>query len=338
MLVRNTLVALLLVSLPVVVSCGSSHGSRLLSTSAGYADSGPGAAGRAPPPDAAGSGLADIQFTMRSTVAPGSEAQSCLLVQMPTDRGPMAVPSAESHFTPGSHHFLAYRTSLTSIPDDAGGLLDCMEPTGGVAAKVVGSYFEAQQPDMKHDLPKGVAHIFQPGEVLVLQTHYLNPSDASIDARVTFTLHTTDPAGVEHEAGSILFSNSGLSVLPRAKTTQTRTCPVSDTSDMNLLLLWSHMHKQGVRFVVTTDDAAIKGTLYETDVWSEPQPHVFSNDPPTTVHAGSHITVSCDYDNPTDRTLLYGPSAATNEMCILHGMYWPRVDPVTEFCLRGTSP
>jgi hypothetical protein len=32
-----------------------------------------------------------------------------------------------------------------------------------------------------------------------------------------------------------------------------------------------------------------------------------------------------------------GQSAATNEMCILHGMYWPRQDVVAEFCLSGAS-
>jgi hypothetical protein len=25
-------------------------------------------------------------------------------------------------------------------------------------------------------------------------------------------------------------------------------------------------------------------------------------------------------------------------MCILHGMYWPRADPLTEMCLAGVDP
>ncbi len=36
--------------------------------------------------------------------------------------------------------------------------------------------------------------------------------------------------------------------------------------------------------------------------------------------------------------MVYGPSAATNEMCFLHGLYWPRVDPASEFCFGGAGP
>jgi hypothetical protein len=56
-----------------------------------------------------------------------------------------------------------------------------------------------------------------------------------------------------------------------------------------------------------------------------------------TVHAGSTISYQCYFDNPTDDTFVYGPSADTNEMCILHGMYWPRLDPATEFCFAAPA-
>jgi hypothetical protein len=220
----------------------------------------------------------------------------------------------------------------------AGGPVDCRENTSASLLVVTGAYFEAQQPDMKHELPSGVAHLFKPGEVVVMQMHYLNTTSDPLDAKVNFTLHTTDPKKVLHEAGSIVFSNFGLDIPPLSKVTQTRTCPVSSTEDMNVLMLWSHMHKRAVRFVATTDDPGVKAPLYETTQWSEPQPLIFSNDPPTMIHKGSQITFSCDYDNPTTKTFVYGPSAATNEMCILHGMYWPRADLVTEFCLSGTGP
>lgn len=278
----------------------------------------------------------DIEFSMETTVGPGSEAQVCRLVQVPSDRGDIAVPSAESHFTAGSHHFLAYRTSMTSMPDGGGDVVDCLATS---APFVTGSYFESQQPDMTHTLPSGIAHVFKPGEVMVLQAHYLNTTTAFINAKISFKLHTMDPAEVQHEAGTILFSNFRLKVPPLSKVTQTETCPVSSTNDMNVLLLWSHMHSRAVHFVATTDDGALSGApLYETDEWSEPQPRIFDGDSPTTVHIGSHITFSCDYDNPTNSTFVYGPSAQANEMCILHGMYWPRVDSLTEFCFGGVVP
>ena len=279
----------------------------------------------------------DIVLEMETHVDPGSESLECLFVQIPKDRGQVAVPSAESHFSPGSHHFLAYRTRLTELPAAYPGVVDCYETLSGAMSLSSGSYYEAQQPDQHHDLPPGVAHIFQPGEVVLLQTHYVNPGIEPKDAKATLTLHTMDPAAVEHEAGSILFSNFSLNIPAHSKVTQTRTCAVSSSTDMHVSLLWSHMHKQGVRFVATTDDPGVDGVLYESDDWSEPKAREFGNDPPTIVHAGQHITFSCDFDNPTSSALVYGPSAETNEMCILHGMYWPRVDTLTEECILGSS-
>lgn len=39
--------------------------------------------------------------------------------------------------------------------------------------------------------------------------------------------------------------------------------------------------------------------------------------------AGSSITFRCDYLDATDFTLSFGESTATNEMCILSGVFYP---------------
>jgi hypothetical protein len=286
-------------------------------------------------PDAAPA-LPDVVFSLSGHVDGGSEGFDCVYVTMPTDRGSIAVPSAESHYTPGSHHFLVYRTSYDSVPDGGDGVHPCTDSEQFMG--ITGSYYEAQTPDAHRDLPKGVAHIFKPGEVLLMQAHYLNPAASGFDTHVDFRLHTTDPATVEHEAGSFFFYNPLISIPPMAEATVTRTCPI--THDVNLALLWSHMHSRGVAFTATTDDADAAeriGDLYSTTTWSEPQPRVFPDSPPVTLHAGSTITYSCKYLNMTPQTIVQGQSAATNEMCILHGMYWPRLDSTTELCLSGQS-
>jgi hypothetical protein len=283
--------------------------------------------------DAAGP---DIVFTMDGHVDAASEAFSCVYVRMPTDRGTIAVPSAESHYTPGSHHFLAYRTSYTAIPD--GGDTDHPCTDAEQIENITGSYYEAQTPDARRDLPPGVAHLFKPGEILLLTAHYLDASASGYDTHVSFQLHTVDPSTIAHEAGSFFFYNWEISVPPASQVTVTRTCPIA--KDVNLALLWSHMHARGISFTATTDDAVTAqqaGDLYDTTTWSEPTPRVFGETPPVVVHGGSTITYSCTYRNTTASTFVQGPSAATNEMCILHGMYWPRLDSNTELCLGGTS-
>jgi len=283
------------------------------------------------------SDLPNIDFSLDVAVPVGAELHKCRYAAMPVDRGVIAVSGAESHFTPGSHHLLAYRTDLKSIPSNQTGVWDCYSQISGFHQR--GSYYEAQQPDSHRELPNGVAHKFQPGEVILLESHYINTMSESIDAHVVLSLHTVDLDQVQQEAGTIMFNNVRLNIPPHKKTRVTMTCPI--TQDMNPALLWSHMHARGVNFVASSDDAASAtelGTLYTEANWSEPQPRIYPSNPPVTLHAGTHITFSCDYQNDTNNTFIYGQSAETNEMCILHGMYYPRMTtPGAEQCLGGTT-
>jgi Copper type II ascorbate-dependent monooxygenase, C-terminal domain len=278
----------------------------------------------------------DIVFGMTGHVDANAEMLDCVYVRMPTDRGKIAVGSAESAFTPGSHHFLVYRTSYADIPADGGVVHACTDAEQFQG--ITGSYYEAQAPMVERDLPPGVAHIFEPGEVLLMTAHYLNASGSGLDTMVSFRLHTEDVAKVQHEAGSVFFYNPSIDVPPFSEVTVTRMCPLDH--DVELALLWSHMHSRGVRFSATSDDQqAVErvGDLYDSTTWSEPLARTFPDDPPVTLHSGSSVTYSCTYRNTTAQTFVAGQSAATNEMCILHGMYWPRLDSAAERCLNGTS-
>jgi Copper type II ascorbate-dependent monooxygenase, C-terminal domain len=285
-----------------------------------------------PPPSA----LSDIQFQMASKIAPGGETLMCSFMQFPADRGVIAVPSAESLFTPGSHHLLAYRSDLTDIPTNQLGVWPCSDGSWMVHQR--GSYYEAQEPMSRRDLPPGVAHHFQPGEVVILQTHYVNTSTDELDAHAQLTLHTVEIATVPMEAGSIIFSDVNISVPPGGKSRSQMTCTLP--ADFNPALLWSHMHKRASNFIATTDDPAAMaaiGVLYAENDWEEPHPRAYPFDPPVTLHAGTHITFSCDFTNPGTTTLTFGQSAETNEMCLLHGMYWPRMSASAEQCYGGKT-
>ena len=274
-----------------------------------------------------------VMFEMDLRVPAGAELHRCIYAQFPSDRGVIAVPRVESHYTPGSHHLLAYRSELTAIPEDRGGLLDCYE--SGATANQRGSYYEAQQPDEDRELPEGVAHKFEPGEVLILEAHYINSTEHDLDAHVEMITHTMNVDDVKEEAGTIYFNNFRINVPARGSAHTEMSCTLPQ--DINLASLWSHMHARGVKFVAETDDAEAAeklGTLYEELDWAEPKPRVYPSDPPVTLHAGTSITFGCDFQNDTDRPFRFGISAETGEMCILHGMYWPRMPRAAEQC-RG---
>ena len=78
-------------------------------------------------------GLPDLVFSMHGLIEAGAEAMFCQYVQMPTD-ATTAIPSAESHYTPGSHHFLVFRTNLTSIPAGGDKSHVCGEPDNTISS------------------------------------------------------------------------------------------------------------------------------------------------------------------------------------------------------------
>lgn len=312
----------------------------------------------AAPPNAVPSDPAypDLVFNMHGEIEPGAEAMFCQYVQMPKGVK-TAVPSAESHYTPGSHHFLVFRTNLTSIPAGQDTSHLCGDPDNTVAVTgasnglasgesaqgSTGSYYEAQTPDAHRDLPPGVAHVFQSGEILILTAHYFNANETTIDSKIEFRLHRMDPANVKQEAGTFFLLNTSLNIPPHSEVTFTKACPI--TKDINLGLLWSHMHGRGWSFRAWTDDGMATtqlggGDVYDQpgpDGWAEPHLQTYPADPPIMLHAGSKLTISCTYHNTTERTFTFGQSAETSEMCLLHGMYYPRVDQATERCQNGVS-
>jgi hypothetical protein len=113
------------------------------------------------------------------------------------------------------------------------------------------------------------------------------------------------------------------------------------------------MHRHGIRFEVYHISPTVpEGTLiYENEEWDHPPLLIFSGSPnpdPLVLRAGKDsLKFRCTYRNDDlDRPITYGPSANTDEMCImpiyvvdnpdellstlagknLEGIYW-RVEP-----------
>jgi len=274
-----------------------------------------------------------IAFHVETMVKPGSEVQLCKFIALPKDRGELAVTRSDHTYTEGSHHFLVYRTSMKEVPAGGGDLVSCddtewMSTVSGVA-------YAAQSPTGDLTLPEGVSQRFTPGEVLLVQVHYLNATQADLDAKVDFTFHTSPADTVPTEAGVLFFFNPIINVPPHGTSTAQLSCPVPD--DVNLLFAASHMHKRGASFEAHLEGQP-EGSLYTSKMWSDPVPHAFSpGDASAKVAKGSSISYSCSYQNADDQRYLAGPSAQKDEMCMFVGMYYPKLDSATELCWNGAA-
>jgi hypothetical protein len=285
----------------------------------------------APPP--AGQG---VQFTMQTTIAASTEDERCQFVQTTED---LWVNHEEIRYTPGSHHFILWNTPYTSIPTvnssgatvDTTQVFDCV---GGPAAawsttQIVGGAQSADAPPALSDLPSNVALHIPAGSVLVMDLHVLNASTAALAPFVAINLDTIPQSQVSEEAGMYFFYDPFIVVPPNAAAQARMSCPV--TSNVTLTTAQTHMHKWGLGGSATLEDAtgATLQALYSSSVWTDPPVTQWS--PGMALQAGQQIDYECNYQNDGTTTVIQGLSAATNEMCVFFGAYYPR-DTKFETC------
>jgi len=278
-----------------------------------------------PPPDGQG-----VQLVSTVHVEPGEEQLTCRYVVLPD--APIAIARFEHRYSPGSHHLLVYPTDLSpDAIDDA--TFDC-RTRGDLHA--TGVLYGGSEPDAELAYPPGVAMKLPARSVVLLETHYLDATDAPLDAEARVNLWFA--AGpVDTEAGTLFFRDWALYLPPApAEASATMRCEIP--ADVSLLYATSHMHRRGLEFHArVTPPGGAPTSLHDSLTWSAPTPTVYW--PPRSIAAGSTIEFSCDYRNDRTSAVIDGVSADTDEMCVLVGGYWPKQSADTELCLGdGSGP
>lgn len=312
-----------LVACSIVAACSSSSS----------APSG-GSGGTMLDPPASGQG---IQLKMSTSIAASTEDERCQFVQTTDD---MWVNQQVIRYTPGSHHFILWRTPYTSIPTsdtsgnhvDTSAVFQCPNgpPGSWLVDGLLGGAQSPDQPTFGGDFPPGVAIHIPAESILIMDLHVLNASTSPLDVTVLMNLDTIPQSQVKQEGGIYFFYDPFIRIPANGKSSARMSCPVPD--DVTLVNGQTHMHKQGLGGVVNLEDGSGKSLqqLYQTNLWSDPPVTVW-HAPPMNLQAGQQIDYQCNYQNPGDTDILQGLSAKTNEMCVWTGAYYPR-NTAFEYC------
>jgi hypothetical protein len=133
----------------------------------------------------------------------------------------------------------------------------------------------------------------------------------------------------------LFFYDPFISVPAGATAIASTRCPIPQ--DITLLGEGSHYHARGVGYQAYLDPPsgpAATSPFYTSDNWASP----LIADDIIQIAAGSHIRYYCDYDNTQGAQPYYqGQSAATNEMCMFVGLYYPAMTAQDEECLEGDT-
>ncbi len=275
----------------------------------------------APPPKDAG-----FQLSLRHSLQPGEEIHWCKYIVMDKTVDVAKFDHAYDH----GHHVLVYTTPFT--PDTIPIKTD-FNCEAGANEQFNGVAYTGATPEGSLALPDGVGFHFDKGQVLLLEGHYLDVTDAPVDAEVAVNFWTlaSPPA---QQASTLFFYDNNISVPANGDATATMSCEISQP--ISVMSLLSHMHSRGVHYHA---DLVMQGLanqpLLDTDQWLNPEPTVLPT--PMTLPAGARVDYSCNYHDTTGTAVVEGPSKTNNEMCMLIGVYWPRLDWGHELCAAPGS-
>jgi hypothetical protein len=216
---------------------------------------------------------------------------------------------------------LVYQTPYTTIPTqndegtpiDTSGPFDCSSgPTNGWSVTKLMGGSQNREGDSILSFPEGVGlHV---GGIALINVHYINGSDITLDTDVTIRFETVPEADVEIE-GDILFLYNPFIAVPANQTARAHwRCPVY--ADITIANAQSHMHSRGVGYAARVDATE---PFYTSSDWEGVPVQVYEN---FTVSAGSTLDYYCDYRNTESVPVFQGPRS-TDEMCMLIGSYYP---------------
>lgn len=263
-------------------------------------------------------------------VAPGTERQHCYWFKLPSDVD-IDVVKFEVRYLAGSHHMNLFQTDR-DMPDGEG---DCLRgvfsPMGTNGYNlIVGSQAES----LDWQLPEGVAFKIKARKQLMLQTHYVNASTQNTPngkGRVKINLHTQpDKSKITANMGTVFANNVNIAIPPRETRAFTTSC--SMPQDVNIAALTGHFHSRGKTFSVNlSPDGTIAGDeIYRSRSWDEPPFKVLS--PATPLRAGGALQYTCEFTNPGETTVKFGPEVEKDEHCNLFAYVYPWNEDQARYC------
>lgn len=230
-----------------------------------------------------------------------------------------------------SHHFIVSLWN-ESAPPDLGGPYDLLSQQGlafvnsALGATLVGSVFKY----VRIETGKYVGVTLPAHSYLVNNGHYINSGTEVATGQTSVRIRTIPKSEVRFSTINALPGTTAIDVPPGA--TQTVTATWSPPTDVAVILLTSHMHRHGRLFEAWQTVSGVESEVYSTTSYDSPPLNFYtgtSGHPPIVLRPGQgdHLRFACTHqNNDLSVDLTYGPSALTNEMCVLPLYYLEEPD------------
>jgi hypothetical protein len=266
-------------------------------------------------------GADGVQIRMpENIIEVGKDVQTCFVPDIDFDTD-VYVRNATSFQGSMGHHLVVYGSAIPRTP---GELFDCSDLSlmSSLLPLIAPNKVDDTESSNKREIPEGMYLRIPAGSRIVLQSHYVNYSDKPIRTADILNFETVADVSGQIEANFFVLSHNTMEV-PEGISTTTYECDVD--ADTNLLWDTGHMHEHGTSVSVTrralgsTDEEL----LYQVDEWTsamrdDSPTDAFPVEAPLVLHAGDHLTLTCNYENATGATIEW-----PHEMCVMFSAYWP---------------
>jgi hypothetical protein len=277
------------------------------------------------------------QFTVPSfSVDPGMEVQQCFFFTVPYDQ-PVFVNHITIAQTSGTHHMNVFRVRTIKALDGANGdkVIDgeCWKPANWSDWPLVINSQNEGRVDV--DLPEGVAHRFEPGEKLMLQTHYVNANTQKTPGvgKVFVNFDRIPQSEMKSELGTVFATNQNIRICPGdvGRTFET-TCRFAPKGPVTIFGANGHFHSRGRKFTMSVFDpnpsAPVAAPFYDSEQWDEP---LFEKGLTVAVPDQGGIRYTCEYSvganecgDPNDGCCFtFGGKVDFQEHCNAFVYYYP---------------
>jgi hypothetical protein len=282
-------------------------------------------------------------------VPKGAETQRCYFFEIPSDT-PIYVNKFEVAQNVGTHHMNIFRMKtrkgLWGAPGDVVAEGQCWTSANWSDWPLIVNSQEAQtgtpNPDdpakngiYEWKMPDGVAHRFEPRELIMLQTHYVNATTQAtpLQGKVFVNFHSVPESSVTSELGTLFATNQSIRICPGDTKKYFETaCRISQSAPVTVVAANSHFHSRGKYFSMSVYDPT-NGTssapFYETDSWSDPP---MLTNLGVQVPPGGSISYHCEYTVPANTCgdpadgccFTFGGKVEYQEHCNIFVYYYPK--------------
>ncbi len=224
----------------------------------------------------------------------------------------------------GSHHFILYDFKDQSNLPAADVIRDLRNANGSLNIATFASmqnhvfWAGTQTPEHDYTLPPGMALLMPAGSSYDMNSHYVNKTGQATTGEVHVNLYTIPKAEVQHVVKSLDLANQEFSLPAGQRITVSKNFTFN--KPRTVLMLTSHTHKLGEKFVIKINGGSRNGEIvYESTDWEHPLIKNLAT--PLQLNAGEGLTSEITYNNTTSRTVRFGLTSE-DEMGIIFGYYF----------------